>query len=139
MAKSIKELKKENAFLKSKCEKSDFTLIELVEEVSWCACLRFHFLLIISLFFDINCVSSLRPQFLFLGIGWLLWIHSQPVPPKEGQFWLSLIASFSQGSTSIVSPWKKKKCRQSWHKTILCFFFFLFLRSFFSLSSKYST
>ncbi|KAH9768180.1 alpha-taxilin-like protein [Citrus sinensis] len=32
MAKSIKELKKENAFLKSKCEKSDFTLIELVEE-----------------------------------------------------------------------------------------------------------
>lgn len=33
MAKSIKELKKENEFLKSKCEKSDFTLIELVEEV----------------------------------------------------------------------------------------------------------
>nr|DAD26110.1 TPA_asm: hypothetical protein HUJ06_027578 [Nelumbo nucifera] len=32
MAKSIKELKKENVFLKSKCEKSDFTLIELVEE-----------------------------------------------------------------------------------------------------------
>lgn len=34
MAKSIKELKKENGFLKSKCEKSDVTLIELVEEVS---------------------------------------------------------------------------------------------------------
>ncbi|XP_044509256.1 beta-taxilin isoform X2 [Mangifera indica] len=32
MAKSIKELKKENVFLKSKCEKSDVTLIELVEE-----------------------------------------------------------------------------------------------------------
>ncbi|GKV34110.1 hypothetical protein SLEP1_g42526 [Rubroshorea leprosula] len=32
MAKSIKDLKKENVFLKSKCEKSDFTLIELVEE-----------------------------------------------------------------------------------------------------------
>ncbi|OWM70168.1 hypothetical protein CDL15_Pgr026018 [Punica granatum] len=32
MAKSIKDLKKENMFLKSKCEKSDFTLIELVEE-----------------------------------------------------------------------------------------------------------
>ncbi|KAJ0045807.1 hypothetical protein Pint_06092 [Pistacia integerrima] len=32
MAKSIKELKKENIFLKSKCEKSDVTLIELVEE-----------------------------------------------------------------------------------------------------------
>ncbi|GKU91750.1 hypothetical protein SLEP1_g5575 [Rubroshorea leprosula] len=32
MTKSIKELKKENAFLKSKCEKSDVTLIELVEE-----------------------------------------------------------------------------------------------------------
>ncbi|KAG4202552.1 hypothetical protein ERO13_A05G345500v2 [Gossypium hirsutum] len=32
MAKSIKELKKENAFMKSKCEKSDVTLIELVEE-----------------------------------------------------------------------------------------------------------
>ncbi|CAN4125588.1 unnamed protein product [Withania somnifera] len=32
MAKSIKELKKENAFLKGKCDKSDFTLIELAEE-----------------------------------------------------------------------------------------------------------
>lgn len=32
MAKSIKELKKENAFLKGKCERSDVTLIELVEE-----------------------------------------------------------------------------------------------------------
>ncbi|KAJ9129256.1 hypothetical protein P3X46_033953 [Hevea brasiliensis] len=32
MAKSIKELKKENVFLKSKSEKSDVTLIELVEE-----------------------------------------------------------------------------------------------------------
>ncbi|KAH1039132.1 hypothetical protein J1N35_040875 [Gossypium stocksii] len=32
MAKLIKELKKENAFMKSKCEKSDVTLIELVEE-----------------------------------------------------------------------------------------------------------
>lgn len=136
MAKSIKELKKENAFLKSKCEKSDFTLIELVEEVSWCACSRFHFLLIISLFFDINCVSSLRPQFLFLGIGWLLWIHSQPVPPK-GQFWLSHCILFTRIHLYCFTP--KKKCRQSWHKTILCFFFFLFLRSFFSLSSKYST
>lgn len=33
MAKSIKEFKNENAFLKSKCEKSDVILIELVEEV----------------------------------------------------------------------------------------------------------
>ncbi|XP_028126964.1 beta-taxilin-like isoform X2 [Camellia sinensis] len=32
MAKSIKELRKENTFLKSKCEKSDITLVELVEE-----------------------------------------------------------------------------------------------------------
>ncbi|KAG5557416.1 hypothetical protein RHGRI_007605 [Rhododendron griersonianum] len=32
MGKSVKELKKENTFLKSKCEKSDVTLIELVEE-----------------------------------------------------------------------------------------------------------
>ncbi|XP_068636486.1 uncharacterized protein [Aristolochia californica] len=32
MAKSMKELKKENTFLTSKCEKSDVTLIELVEE-----------------------------------------------------------------------------------------------------------
>ncbi|KAE8682059.1 beta-taxilin-like isoform X2 [Hibiscus syriacus] len=32
MTKSIKELKKENLFLKSKCDKSDATLIELVEE-----------------------------------------------------------------------------------------------------------
>lgn len=107
MAKSIKELKKENAFLKSKCEKSDFTLIELVEEVSWCACSRFHFLLIISLFFDINCVSSLRPQFLFLGIGWLLWIHSQPVPPK-GQFWLSHCILFTRIHLYCFTLKKKK-------------------------------
>lgn len=33
MGKSMKELKKENIFLKSKCEKTDVTLIELVEEV----------------------------------------------------------------------------------------------------------
>lgn len=33
MAKSIKELKKENAFLKGKCDKTDVTLIELAEEV----------------------------------------------------------------------------------------------------------
>uniref|UniRef100_A0A803LZ62 Beta-taxilin n=1 Tax=Chenopodium quinoa TaxID=63459 RepID=A0A803LZ62_CHEQI len=32
MSKLTKDLKKENTFLKSKCEKSDFTLIELVEE-----------------------------------------------------------------------------------------------------------
>ncbi|KAL3339369.1 hypothetical protein AABB24_028142 [Solanum stoloniferum] len=32
MAKSIKKLKKENAFLKAKCDKSDVTLIELAEE-----------------------------------------------------------------------------------------------------------
>lgn len=32
MAKSIKELKKENVFLKSKCDKTDVTLIELVDE-----------------------------------------------------------------------------------------------------------
>lgn len=33
MAKSIKDLKKENTFLKSKCERSDSTLVVLVEEV----------------------------------------------------------------------------------------------------------
>lgn len=33
MAKSLKELKKENTFLKGKCEISDISLIELVEEV----------------------------------------------------------------------------------------------------------
>ncbi|KAL3810488.1 hypothetical protein ACJIZ3_000012 [Penstemon smallii] len=32
MAKSIKELRKENSFLKSKCDKSDVTLIELADE-----------------------------------------------------------------------------------------------------------
>ncbi|KAM5556081.1 hypothetical protein ABKV19_023795 [Rosa sericea] len=32
MAKSIKDLKKENVFLKSKCDKTDVTLIELVDE-----------------------------------------------------------------------------------------------------------
>ncbi|KAL5569271.1 hypothetical protein UlMin_025846, partial [Ulmus minor] len=32
MAKSLKELKKENSFLKSKCDKTDVTLIELVDE-----------------------------------------------------------------------------------------------------------
>jgi len=42
MAKSIKELKKENTFLKSKSEKSDVMLIELVDEV-WLACIcRLH-------------------------------------------------------------------------------------------------
>lgn len=35
MTKSIKELKKENTFLKSKTEKSDISLIQLVEEVSF--------------------------------------------------------------------------------------------------------
>lgn len=34
MAKLIKELKKENDFLKSKSEKSDIALVKLVEEVS---------------------------------------------------------------------------------------------------------
>lgn len=34
MAKSIKELRKENTFLKGKTEKSDYTLVQLVEEVS---------------------------------------------------------------------------------------------------------
>ncbi|KAG1365675.1 putative alpha-taxilin [Cocos nucifera] len=33
MARSVKELKKENEFLKSRCEKSDITLVKLVEEV----------------------------------------------------------------------------------------------------------
>ena len=33
MAKSIKELKKENSFLKSKTEKSDINIIELANEV----------------------------------------------------------------------------------------------------------
>lgn len=43
MAQSIKELKKENMFLKGKCEKSDVTLIELVEEV-WITCISMlHF------------------------------------------------------------------------------------------------
>ncbi|CAO2817842.1 unnamed protein product [Amaranthus hypochondriacus] len=32
MSKLTKELKKENTFLKSKCEKSDYTLVELIEE-----------------------------------------------------------------------------------------------------------
>lgn len=43
MAKSIKELKKENAFLKSKSEKSDVTLIELADEVSHVFIILFHF------------------------------------------------------------------------------------------------
>ena len=34
MAKLVKELKKENEFLKSKCEKSDIALVKLIEEVS---------------------------------------------------------------------------------------------------------
>ena len=36
MSKLTKELKKENTFLKSKCEKSDYTLVELIEEVTLC-------------------------------------------------------------------------------------------------------
>lgn len=43
MAKSIKELKKENIFLKSKSEKSDVTLIELVEEVRFTCISPFFF------------------------------------------------------------------------------------------------
>lgn len=46
MTKSIKELKKENAFLKSKCDKSDVTLIELVEEVKF---ISFHSLELLSI------------------------------------------------------------------------------------------
>lgn len=47
MAKSIKELKKENSFLKSKGEKSDVTLIELVDEVSFsCLFMLFFFLIL---------------------------------------------------------------------------------------------
>lgn len=43
MAKSIKELKKENASLKSKSEKSDVTLIELADEVRHALIILFHF------------------------------------------------------------------------------------------------
>ena len=43
MEKTVNEFKKENAFLKSKCDKSDVTLIELVEEVVssilYCLCI----------------------------------------------------------------------------------------------------
>lgn len=49
MAKSIKELKKENIFLKSKCEKSDVTLIELVEEVRF-TCISLFFFFFVYLF-----------------------------------------------------------------------------------------
>lgn len=40
MAKSIKDLKKENTFMKSKSEKSDITLIELANEVWTTICCR---------------------------------------------------------------------------------------------------
>lgn len=40
MAKLIKELKKENEFLKGKCEKSDIALVKLVEEVKLHACVN---------------------------------------------------------------------------------------------------
>lgn len=33
MGKLIKELKKENQFLKSKCERSDVAIVKLIEEV----------------------------------------------------------------------------------------------------------
>lgn len=49
MAKSIKELKKENIFLKSKSEKSDVTLIELVEEVRF-TCISPFFFFFFNLF-----------------------------------------------------------------------------------------
>lgn len=42
MAKSMKDLKKENAFLKGKCERSDITLVELVEEVGLLSPLYFQ-------------------------------------------------------------------------------------------------
>lgn len=59
MAKSIKELKKENVFLKSKCEKSDVTLIELVEEVSW---LSFFFFPLNIFFSSLEYVCRLLPS-----------------------------------------------------------------------------
>lgn len=33
MVKMIKDLKKDNEFLKSKCEKSDIAIVKLIEEV----------------------------------------------------------------------------------------------------------
>lgn len=36
MSKSIKQLKKENTFLKTKSESTDIALIELAEEVKFC-------------------------------------------------------------------------------------------------------
>ena len=50
MAKSIKEIKKENVFLKSKCDKSDVTLIELVEEVQLTCHFKLSFFSIIIYF-----------------------------------------------------------------------------------------
>lgn len=56
MAKSIKELKKENVFLKSKSEKSDVTLIELVEEVNFTS-----FSLLLYLFFLVTVKLASAP------------------------------------------------------------------------------
>lgn len=53
MAKSIKELKKENQFLRSKSEKSDVTLIELVDEVH-IACVSCLFVLDHLPFYNID-------------------------------------------------------------------------------------
>lgn len=66
MTKSIKELKKENQFLKSKSEKSDITLIELVDEVN-----DFFFLSFVCF---LDC--TIQPQ------GQLLASPSSTCPPK---------------------------------------------------------
>lgn len=49
MAKSIKELRKENGFLKNKSEKSDVTLIELANEVSHAYTLYIHLNLLLKM------------------------------------------------------------------------------------------
>lgn len=57
MAKSIKELKKENLFLKNKSEKSDVTLIVLVEEVSFAQTYNIFFCVISTQFTPARVVA----------------------------------------------------------------------------------
>ncbi len=98
MAKSIKELKKENSFLKSKCEKSDVTLIELVDEVY---IFVLFFFLILYHWVRLNPhtqVNTSPPPTLPLGIG-------MPSPLTLGWLWLYLLY-FYISHTGSIQPCK---------------------------------
>lgn len=95
MAKSIKELKKENSFLKGKSEKSDITLIELVEEV----CCAFYFM-------PINLISLQNQRILF-------WISSKFHLDYANINNQLFICIFIDGEQNVCFIWRN--IRESFH------------------------